>query len=79
MVKNYTSKKSKKEIDDIILNIKKNRNKLLKLKNKIKNHKIVIIIDIINTYIWLRTERLEVWRKSMIFTRNFYLYILKKM
>ena len=75
--KNYTIKEAKNEIESIVAKIKTNRIKLYGLKKKIKEPEIILLIDIINTYIWLRTVRLEMWRKSMVCTRKFYLFVFK--
>ncbi len=76
--KNYTIKEAKNETESIVAKIKTNRIKFYGLKKKIKEPEIILLIDIINTYIWLRTVRLEMWRKSMVYTRKFYLFVLRK-
>ena len=79
LVLKLSKAKAKKEKRDILRDINLNKNNFKKLKRKIKNKKLKLLAQIINDYTFLRTYRIDQFKKSQVKIRPLFDFIAKEL
>ncbi len=71
-INNLTVDQAKHERDEIVDTITENREKYNTMKWQISHEEVLHRLDIINTYVHLRTDRVDVLKQGQVWIRYFY-------
>jgi len=77
-IKTISVEEAKQEQDKIFHDTEKNKTEFQSIRLKIKNERLLLLVDVIHEYVFLRTDRIDVWKKAQAQIRNVFLRIYRE-
>jgi phosphoenolpyruvate synthase/pyruvate phosphate dikinase len=74
-----TAEEAQEELEDIFHTLQTNKNNFQRMIKAIGNPEIIHRLDVINTYVFLRTDRVDLLKQGQVRIRNLYRIVAEKM